>query len=62
MKPKINAQKQQLSEPEMVSMTADKSAKIKNAMSKLQLKAPVWAEKIPEDTWLTKMFGAGPKE
>ena len=49
------------SEPEMVSMTADKAATIKNAMSKLKLKAPVWAEKLPEDVWLTKMFQAGPK-
>jgi hypothetical protein len=31
-------------------------------MSKLKLKAPVWAEKLPEDVWITKMFHAVPKE
>jgi hypothetical protein len=37
-------------------MTSNKIDKIKNHMAKIQLKAPVWAEKLDEKVWLTKMF------
>ena len=37
-------------------MSQEKADKIKKSMAKLSLKKPVWAEKMPEDVWLTKMF------
>jgi len=43
-------------EPVDMSMTKEKSERIKSSMAKLSLKRPVWADKVPEDVWLTKMF------
>ena len=41
-------------------LSDDRQERIRLAMGKLNLNKPAWADKVPEDVWLNKMFNAPP--